>query len=180
MAKKVLVISTSMRNNANYDILADEFIKGAIASGNDAQKITLKDKKIAFCKGCLSCAHTKKCVIDDDVTEIFEKIKEVDVVVWATPVYYYAMSGQMKTLMDRMNALYSLDYKFREIYLIATAADVPKSAIKGTLDALKCWMSCFGGVKLMGAIEGTGLTSPNEVKAHNNYLLEAYNMGKSV
>ncbi len=180
MPKKIIVISTSLRENANSDILADEFIKGALENQNDVEKISLKGKNISFCKGCLACQKLGKCVIEDSVNEIIEKVKEADVLVWATPVYYYTMSGQMKTLMDRMNALYSLDYKFREIYLIATAADAPKTAIKGTLDALECWMSCFGGVKLMGAIEGTGLTSPNEVKAHNNYLFEAYNMGKSV
>ena len=180
MAKKVLVISTSMRNNANSDILADEFIKGAIAGGSDAQKITLKDKKIAFCKGCLSCANTKKCVIDDDVTEIFEKIKEVDVVVWATPVYYYAMSGQMKTLIDRLNPLYVSDYKFRDIYLIATAAEPDESAIDGTIKGVEGWIECLSNTRLKGVIKAVGVSSPNEVKQHQNYLKEAYQTGLNI
>ncbi len=180
MSKKILVISTSLRENANSEILADEFIKGALENQNNVEKISLKGKNISFCKGCLACQKLGKCVIDDDVNEIVEKVKEADVLVWATPVYYYTISGQMKTLMDRMNALYSLDYKFRETYLIATAADTPKSAIDGTLNALKCWMSCFGRVRFAGVICGCGLTSPNEARMHDDYLLEAYNMGKNV
>ena len=128
--KKVIVISTSLRVGSNSDMLADQFVEGAKAAGNDVEKITLAGKTISFCKGCLACQKLGKCVIKDDVNDIMQKILEADVVCWATPIYYYEMSGQMKTLIDRMNAMYSLDYKFRDIYLLTTAAedepDVPR------------------------------------------------------
>ena len=62
-------------------------------------------------------------VLKDDVPEIMTKVKEAEVVVFATPIYYYEMSGQMKTLLDRLNPLYNSDYRFRDIYMIATAAE---------------------------------------------------------
>ena len=100
MAKKICVIKTSLRLNSNSDQLADAFIQSAKESGNDVIEISLKDKKIAFCKGCLSCQKLGHCVIDDDANIITEKIKQADVVVWVTPIYYYEMSGQTNESHD--------------------------------------------------------------------------------
>ncbi|MFR3188790.1 MAG: flavodoxin family protein [Phocaeicola sp.] len=69
-------------------------------------------KNIGFCKGCLACQKLGKCIINDDVNDIMQKVLNADVVCWATPIYYYEMSGQMKVLIDRLNALFALDYKF--------------------------------------------------------------------
>lgn len=123
MAKKICVIKTSLRLNSNSDQLADAFIQSAKESGNDVIEISLKDKKIAFCKGCLSCQKLGHCVIDDDANIITEKIKQADVVVWVTPIYYYEMSGQMKVMIDRANSLYTSNYQFRDVYLLSTAAE---------------------------------------------------------
>ena len=112
MSKKVLIISTSLRTCSNSEILAKEFEKGAVEAGNEVEFITLKDKTINFCKGCLSCQALGHCVIEDDANLIVEKILNTDVIVWATPVYYYEMSGQMKTMIDRANSLFESDYKF--------------------------------------------------------------------
>ena len=106
MGKKVLIISTSLRPNANSEILARETERGAKDAGHEVEFVTLKDKVINFCKGCLACQKLGKCVINDDANEITSKMKEADVIVWATPVYYYEMSGQMKTLIDRANSLF--------------------------------------------------------------------------
>ena len=105
--KKVIVISTSLRTGSNSDMLANKFIEGAKAAGHEVEKISLAGKDIRFCKGCLACQKFGKCVIKDDVNEIMLKVLNADVVCWATPIYYYEMSGQMKTLIDRMNAIYA-------------------------------------------------------------------------
>ena len=94
-------------------MLADQFVEGAKAAGNDVEKISLAGKNIQFCKGCLACQKLGRCVINDDVNDIMAKVLQADVICWATPIYYYEMSGQMKTLIDRMNAMYELDYQFR-------------------------------------------------------------------
>ena len=133
--KRVIVISTSLRRGSNSDMLADKFVEGAIAAGNEVEKISLTGKDIQFCKGCLGCQKLGRCIIKDDVNDIMAKVLEADVVAWATPIYYYEMSGQMKTLIDRMNAMYSLEYKFRDVYLLTTATDddleTPKRAETG-------------------------------------------------
>ena len=99
MSKKVLIISTSPRKNGNSEILADAFTRGAKEAGNIVEKISLYNKTIGFCKGCLSCQKTQRCIIRDDVNEIIKKMFLTDVIVFATPVYFYEMCGQMKTLL---------------------------------------------------------------------------------
>jgi multimeric flavodoxin WrbA len=121
--KRVIVISTSLRKGSNSDMLADQFVKGAKAAGHEVEKISLVGKNIQFCKGCLGCQKLGRCVINDDVNDIMAKVLQADVICWATPIYYYEMSGQMKTLIDRMNAMYEQDYHFRDIYLLTTAAE---------------------------------------------------------
>ena len=100
--KKVIVISTSLRAGSNSEMLAEKFAEGARASGNEVEKISLRGKEIKFCIGCLSCQRTGACVFRDDVPAIMEKVLYADVVCWATPIYYYEMSGQMKTIRRSM------------------------------------------------------------------------------
>ena len=177
--KRVIIISTSLRRGSNSDKLADKFVEGAKATGNDVEIISLTGKNIQFCKGCLACQQLGKCVINDDVNAIMAKVLEADVVAWATPIYYYEMSGQMKTLIDRMNAMYPLDYKFRDVYLLTTAAEdeeyVPKRAEAG----LTGWIECYPKSRLSGTLFCGGVNAPNEIEG-NNKLQEAYEMGKNV
>ncbi len=106
MSKKVLIISTSLRKNSNSEALAKAFADGAFSAGNEVETVSLMGKNIAFCKGCLACQNLGHCVIGDDALEITEKMKNAEVIAFATPIYYYEMSGQMKTLLDRANSLF--------------------------------------------------------------------------
>ncbi len=133
MAKKVLIISTSIRPNSNSEILANAFADGARTSGNEVELISLKNKTIDFCKGCFACQKLGHCVIKDDANAITEKMLNADVIVWATPIYYYEMSGQMKTMIDRANPLFTLDYRFRDVYLLTTAAEDEAYVDEGAL-----------------------------------------------
>lgn len=179
MSKKILVISTSLRSKSNSEALADAFIKGARESGNSVEKVTLKDKRIAFCKGCLACQKQQKCVIADDAVEIVQKMHDAETIVFATPIYYYEMSGQMKTLLDRANPLYPSNYAFRDIYLLTTAAEdeayVPEKAISG----LNGWMDCFENASFTGSVFAGGVNDIGEIKGHGA-LSEAYELGKSI
>lgn len=178
--KKVLIISTSLRRNSNSDYIAREFERGAKDAGNEVEFVSLIGKKIDFCIGCLSCQLTQECVIKDDANEIAEKVKNADVVVYATPVYYYEMSGQMKTLIDRMNCLFPSDYKFRDVYLLAASAEDEESAMDGAVKGVQGWVDCFEKAKLAGVIRGTGLTETGEAKKDEDVLKKAYEMGKGV
>lgn len=177
--KKVLVISTSLRGLSNSHELAEAFAKGAAEAGNEVGLITLHQKEIRFCIGCLRCQETGKCVINDDVPEIMSKLHDADVVCFATPVYYYEMSGQMKTLLDRFNPLYGSDYRFTDIYLMTSAAEddpeVPERAVSG----LKGWIECFGRARYAGGVFAGGVTAPGEITGHPS-LTQAYDMGKNV
>lgn len=179
MSKKVLIISSSPRKGGNSDTLAEEFARGAREAGHEVEKIGLWDKTIGFCRGCLACQKTGRCVIHDDADMIAQKMLTAEVIVFATPIYYYEMSGQMKTMLDRGNPLYSSDYAFREIYLLATAADTDDSAMDGAAKGLEGWISCFEKARLAGMVFGGGADAIGTIQG-SPALNEAYEMGKAV
>ncbi|WP_024993424.1 flavodoxin family protein [Phocaeicola paurosaccharolyticus] len=177
--KNVFVIKTSPRKSGNSDHLADEFIKGAIEAGNHVEEVSLTGKNIQFCRGCMTCQQTHRCVIKDDAEPIREKMLQADVIVWATPIYYYCVSGQMKTMIDRANPLYSMDYKFRDIYLLATAAEDEPSTVEGTVKATQGWVDCFGKATLKKVVFAGGVNSKGDIEGHSA-LKEAYELGKTI
>lgn len=180
MSKKILVLCTSPRVGGNSEVLADEFIKGASEAGHSAEKICLSDKKIGFCKGCLACQKTEKCILHDDAEAIIEKMRQADVLVFATPIYFYEMSGQMKTLLDRTNPLFPGEYSFRDIYLLAASADETESSMDGAVKGLEGWISCFEKSRLAGVVRGAGADKMGEIKELKQVLETAYEMGKHV
>src|SRR5208283_586389 len=108
MIKRVLVLSASPRRGGNSDLLCEQFVKGAEEAGHQAEKIFLKDKKINYCTGCGTCIDRGKgCSQKDDMAEILDKMVTSDVIVMATPVYFYTMSAQLKTFIDRTCARYT-------------------------------------------------------------------------
>ena len=177
--KKVIVISTSLRRGSNSDMLADRFVEGAKAAGNDVEKISLVGKTIQFCKGCLGCQQLGRCVINDDANGIMAKVLKADVICWATPIYYYEMSGQMKTLIDRMNGMYEQDYQFRDVYLLTTAAEDEAETPKRTETGLTGWTDCYPKSRLAGTLFCGGVNDAREIEG-NPKLHEAYELGKRV
>ena len=121
--KKVLIVSTSPRAHSNSEALANAFAEGARAAGHEAEVISLRGRTVNFCRGCFVCQEKLRCVIRDDADEICQKALQADVLVFATPIYYYEMSGQLKTLLDRLNPLFPSDYAFRDVYLLTAAAE---------------------------------------------------------
>jgi hypothetical protein len=108
MTKKVLILSSSPRRNGNSDTLCNEFMRGAVESGHTVEKIFLRDKTIHYCTGCSTCSFLQKpCPQKDDAAEVIEKMVAADVIVLGTPVYFYAISAQMKTLIDRCCGRYT-------------------------------------------------------------------------
>lgn len=102
---KFVGILGSARKGGNTEILLNVAMEEAQKNGVLIDKIPLRDKSIDPCDGCLGCTKTGKCVIDDDAQEIYRKMLESDGIIWATPVYFWSMTGQTKTLMDRTYAL---------------------------------------------------------------------------
>ena len=177
---KVLVISTSLRANSNSDLLTERLIAGAKDAGHEVEHVSLKGKELKFCIGCLSCQKTQKCVLNDDAVLIAEKVKNADTLVFTTPIYYYEMSGQMKTLLDRLNPLYPSDYRFRRVYMLTTAAEdeafVPEKAVSG----LQGWVDCFEKASLAGTLFCGGISAPGEASGKKDKQDEAYEFGKTL
>ena len=177
--KKVLVISASPRVNSNSEALAKAFAKGAEESGHEVELISLRGKTINFCRGCFVCQEKQRCVIRDDADAIWQKALTADVLVFATPIYYYEMSGQLKTLLDRLNPLFPSDYAFRDVYMLTAAAEdeeyVPQRAVSG----LEGWVECFERAKLAGSVFMGGVTAPGENPDHPA-LDQAYRMGTDI
>lgn len=180
MSKRILVLSTSPRIGGNSETLADVFIKGAEEAGHETKKICLYDKKIEFCKGCLACQTTGKCILRDDAERIIAQMKAMDVLVFATPIYFYEMSGQMKTLLDRTNPLFPAEYEFRDIYLLATSADEEESSMEAAVKGLEGWISCFEKSRLAGVVRGTGADKKGAIEECGEALSAAYKMGRNV
>lgn len=179
MSKKVVVLSTSLRTNSNSELLAKSFVEGAKEAGNEVEYISLKNKDIRFCIGCLACQKTGHCVIKDDVTDIMNSVLEADVVVWSTPIYYFEMSGQMKTLIDRLNPMYSKDYKFRDVYLLATAAEEGDEVFEKVITGLNGWIDCFEKTSIKGTVLAGGVSDSGAISG-NDKLKEAYDLGSHV
>lgn len=166
MSKKVLVISSSLRPNSNSEALADAFAEGAATAGNEVEEISLRGKNIGFCRGCLACQQLGHCVINDDALEIAEKMLHADVLVFATPIYYYEMSGQLKTLLDRANALFPSDYAFRDIYLLTSATEDEPDTDERAIHGLEGWIACYEKCRLAGTVFAGGVTEPGAIAGH--------------
>ena len=177
--KKLLIINGSPRKNGCDAKICAAASELASKYGYESETIWAYDLDLGGCRACMACKKTQKCVQKDDAVEITEKVKNADTLVFTTPIYYYEMSGQMKTLLDRANPLFVADYRFRDVYFLASAAEdedfVPQRAQSG----LEGWIECFEKAHLTGSVFGGGVTDVGEIKGHHA-LAEAYEMGKAI
>lgn len=179
MSKKVLILSGSPRKGGNSDLLCDEFARGAVEAGNEVEKIFLADKKINYCRGCGVCNTTHRCVMKDDMVEILQKMVVADVIVMATPVYFYTMNGQMKTLIDRTVPQYT-EISNKDFYYIVAAADDSHANMEKTLEGFRGFaQDCLEGAVEKGVIYGTGAWNIGDIK-NKPAMREAYEAGKAV
>ena len=179
MSKNVLIISSSPRKGGNSETLAASFAKGAEEAGHKVETVYLREKNYGFCKGCLACLKVGHCVIDDDAVEIAARMHDADVLVFATPVYYYCVSGQLKTMLDRANPLFDSDYVFTKAYLLATAAEDGEETVEGTVKAVQGWVDCFERCELAGTVFAGGVNDVGDIAGHPA-LEEAHQMGKEI
>ena len=179
MTKKVLVLSASPRKGGNSDLLCDQFILGAQEADNQTEKIFFRDKEINYCLACDICkGNGGICDQEDDMAEVMDKMIKADVIVMATPVYFYTMNAQMKTLIDRTYSQYT-ELTNKEMYFIITAAVPRKEALQRTIEGFRGFTLVLDGAKEMGIIYGTGAWNIGDIKG-SSAMREAYEMGKTV
>ncbi len=178
MSKKVLILSGSPRKGGNSDFLCDAFMKGAQEAGHEVEKIFINDKQIGYCRACYACRHTHKCFQKDDMTEILDKMIEADVLVLASPVYFYAIAGQVKTMLDRTLPRWT-ELKNKEFYYILTAAEDSEAIMQRSLECFRGFADCFAGIEEKGVILAHGVYEKGET-INSPYEKQSYEMGKSV
>ena len=176
--KNVLILSASPRRGGNSDTLCDQFGKGAAEAGNKVEKIFLGDRKIRGCTGCGVCNDTHECVWKDNMKEILDQMLAADVIVLATPVYYYSVCGQLKTMIDRVNPRYQ-EISDKEFYLIATAAEDTDTTFDGTVACFRGFLACLPGSVESGMVLGGGAWKAGEIQ-NTPAMKKAYETGKNV
>ncbi|MDV8115892.1 flavodoxin family protein [Bacillus sp. BAU-SS-2023] len=178
MSKNVLVLSGSPRKSGNSDLLCNQLVLGAKEVGNKVEKIFLSEKKIGYCRGCYACESSGRCVQKDDMEDILEKIVNSDVIVMASPVYFYTIDAQIKTLIDRTVARYT-EINNKEFYFIVTAAVNNKKLLERTIECFRGFIDCLEGAEEKGVIYGTGAWQKGDIK-NKKEMKEAYDMGKTI
>ena len=179
MSKRVLILSGSPRKGGNSDLLCDEFMRGAIESGNEVEKIRVAEKKIGYCSACYYCQKSGGvCAKKDDMAEILQKMIDADVIVLSSPVYFYSIDAQLKAVIDRTVARWT-EIKGKEFYYIATCADEERESQERTLECFRGYADCVEGAVEKGIIYGTGVYTPGEIKDTPAFR-EAYQLGRGV
>lgn len=179
MSKKVLIISSSPRRHGNSDVLCDEFLRGALEAGHTAEKIFLGDHRIGFCTGCGVCYNgIKPCPQRDDAAEILQKMVDAEVIVMATPVYFYTLCAQMKTLIDRCCARYT-EMSGKEFWYILTAAEQDLDMMERTVECFRGFADCLDDPRERGVIYGVGAWQVGEIQS-TPAIKQAYEAGRTL
>lgn len=124
MSKKIVVVIGSPRSSGNTEIMADAFVNGAKENGNQVTVYKLGEMKVNGCLGCEYCSgHQGKCVQMDDMQKIYPALYDADMLVFASPLYYYGFSSQIKAMIDRLYVTITKPLKLNECMLLADCYD---------------------------------------------------------
>ena len=176
---KIVVLGGSPNKKGSTHILADCFRQGAEEAGHAVEMIDIAHADIHPCIGCIHCGYEGPCVQKDDVTQIRKKILDTDMMVFVTPLYYYGMSAQLKTLIDRFCAFNSsLQRKGMKAAILSAAWN----SDNWTFDALEAHYETllrYLNLTDMGRIWGRGCGTPSMTK-RSAYMRMAYELGKNL
>ncbi|MCD8090446.1 MAG: flavodoxin family protein [Clostridiales bacterium] len=176
---KIIVLEGSPNKHGSSNMLADEFIRGAEEAGNKVTVIDAAHADIHPCKGCVYCGYEGPCVQKDDMEHIRRQILEADMMVFVTPLYYYGMSAQLKTLIDRFCSFNSsLNRKHMKSVLISAAWNNDN----WTFDALEAHYKTlvnYLNLRDCGMILGKGCGTVSMTRS-GKYPAKAYALGKKM
>lgn len=176
---KVLILSGSPRRDGNSDLLCQQLARGAIDAGNSVETVHVAEKKVAPCIACYHCRDNGgKCVYNDDEAEILQKMVDADVIVFASPVYFYSIDAQLKAVIDRTVARW-LEVKNKRFCYVITCADEETAAAETTLACMRGYADCVEGATELGVIYGTGVYQKGEI-VNLQAFEQAYNLGASI
>ena len=179
MSKRVLILSGSPRRGGNSDLLCDAFADGARQAGHSVEKLRVSEQQIHPCIACYHCRdHGGTCVFQDDMAAVLQKMIDADVLVLASPVYFYSVDAQLKAVIDRTVARW-LEVKNKEFYYIVTMADEEIASADTTLACLRGYADCVEGAVEKGVLIGGGVYEAGAVK-DSPFLAQARDMGLQV
>jgi len=183
--KRVLILASSPRKNSNSTILALKAAEGVKAEGGEADVVEIGHLKIAPCNACDSCLAKPEagCVIKDDMQPLYAKIRAAQGIIFATPVYWFNMSAQMKLVIDRAYAIQDKEYfafTGKDVGVILTYGDVDVFA-SGGVNALRSFQDicAFAKANLVGTVYGTA-NKAGEVQTNEELLQKAFDLGKKL
>ena len=183
---KVLGILGSPRVGGNSDVLLEQALAGAKDAGGEAEKIVLSEKKISGCLNCEKCNQTGVCTIQDDMLEIHKKILEADVILHSVPVYFWAMTAQMKAYLDRWCAFFDAEWRVHKAYhpkmkgkrigLITVCGDPDVSTADPIVHSFK--NTCqFSGLKFLDVVQAS-VSVKGEIANNEVVKKKAYDLGR--
>lgn len=174
VSKNVLILSGSPRKGGNSDLLCDEFMRGALDAGHSVEKLFISDLNIGYCKACYAC-RSGVCVLHDDMAMVLEKMHWADVLVLASPVYFYSIDAQMKAIIDRTLPQWT-ELKGKEMVYILTAAEDTETVMNGALACFRGLAECLPDSVEKGVLCGKGVYEKGDVRS-TAYMADAFNMG---
>lgn len=176
--KQVLIISASPRKGGNSDSLCDAFRQGAQQAGHQVEKIFLREHTVNYCTGCGVCNNTHRCTQKDDMESILSKLVAADVIVLASPIYFYTMCGQLKTMIDRCCPRYT-ELKNKSFYYLLSAADPMPSAMEKAVVEFQGFLECLDDPTECGIISAVGVWHKQDIQG-KAFLQEAFEMGSKI
>ncbi len=176
---KIVILNGSPRKDGNTSILVNEFIKGASKNDNEIEHISILDYKINGCLGCNACFNEeKKCVQNDDMSEVYTKLKDADVLVVASPLYFFQLSGQLKCILDRLHNPIRNSFLIKKLAFIGTSGSSKESAFSSIKDMFD--KACnFFKFEDIGFIIAGGMHEKGDVQ-NTPYMMQAYSLGESI
>lgn len=179
MKQEMTVIESSLRMGSNSSALAEAFAQGAEQSGIRVNRFALRGRTIGFCTGCLVCQTTRTCVQSDAMQEAVDLLRRSQIVVFATPIYFYGLSGQLKTFLDRTEPLYQTELPFRSVYLLCAAAETEDWVFERAEADLQGWMDCFPGQDLVlrSVLRAGGVAARGSISPQSDFWKQAYRLG---
>ena len=175
---KILVITGSPRINGNSNTLADNFIKGAEEAGHTVVRFDSAQKNVHPCIACNKCGMNGECVFKDDFEFVRENIVHADAVVFATPMYYFGISAQLKAVIDRFYAINGQIHKPKKAVLLMTYADTSKTVAEPIIKHYENLIAYLGWSDA-GQIIVPGVWSAGDINI-TAFPQKAYELGKTL
>ncbi len=183
---RVLILSSSIRKPSNSEALCHSLAEGVREDGGEAVVLRIGDMTISPCRGCDYCrSHGNICCVKDDMESVLGEMCRADALVFATPVYFWNVSSQLKAVWDRTFALHPYDKlkRVRKTALITSAGVHREHTLDAIIAGYKGYIWCIGGysdrIESVGVINVDRVRDTNDIKCHPG-LIDAYELGRKI